>query len=257
MGADGLEASAAGKQQLRFRIGFRGGGGRCVWEKPSDGSSLLLTTLSPSGLNLHWRKVTTSENHKSHLRVGTKRWEQPCSEPEDIPRRQPEAIPPGTAHLPPQLTFACSYQACNLGLMELGLLFLFGLTITSTAGGRCHMGYLTTEAVLEAKGLQARFKVLSSLRFGALVWMHMTNSVCSFAGECKTEEALKDCGMRPVSTLQLFALSHEKVRKLVCGLTSLAESERCEPPSSSLTLASLEQGQVLESQTSDRLGSYS
>lgn len=50
------------------------------------------------------------------------------------------------------------------------------------------MGCLTTEAVLEAKGLQARFKVLSSLHLGVLVWMLMTNSVCSFAEECKTEK---------------------------------------------------------------------
>lgn len=40
-----------------------GWGGRCVWEKPRDGSSLLLTTLSPSGLRLHWRKITARENH--------------------------------------------------------------------------------------------------------------------------------------------------------------------------------------------------
>lgn len=50
------------------------------------------------------------------------------------------------------------------------------------------MACLTTEAVLEAKGLQGRFKVLSSLHFAVLVWMLMTNSVCSFAEECKTEE---------------------------------------------------------------------
>jgi len=48
------------------------------------------------------------------------------------------------------------------------------------------MGCLTTEAVLEAKGLQARCKVLSSLHLGVRVWMLMTNSVCSFAEECKT-----------------------------------------------------------------------
>lgn len=52
------------------------------------------------------------------------------------------------------------------------------------------MGCLTTEAVLEAKGLQARFKVLSSFRFGVPVWMLVTNSVCSFAEECKTEEGI-------------------------------------------------------------------
>lgn len=40
-----------------------GWGGRCVWEKPSDGSSLLLTTLSPSGRGLHWRRITARENH--------------------------------------------------------------------------------------------------------------------------------------------------------------------------------------------------
>lgn len=50
------------------------------------------------------------------------------------------------------------------------------------------MGSLTSEAVLEAKGLQARCKALSSLPFGVLVWMLTTNSVCSFAEECKTEE---------------------------------------------------------------------
>lgn len=50
------------------------------------------------------------------------------------------------------------------------------------------MGCLTTEAVSEAKGLQSRFKVPSSLHFGVLVWMLMTNSVCSFAEECKREE---------------------------------------------------------------------
>lgn len=49
------------------------------------------------------------------------------------------------------------------------------------------MDCLTSEAVLEAKDLQARFKVLSSLHFGALVWMLMTNSACSFA-EHQTEE---------------------------------------------------------------------
>lgn len=52
------------------------------------------------------------------------------------------------------------------------------------------MGCLTTEALLEAKGLRARFKVLSSFRFGVLVWMLVTNSVCSFAEECKTEEGI-------------------------------------------------------------------
>ncbi|POI32916.1 hypothetical protein CIB84_003332 [Bambusicola thoracicus] len=50
------------------------------------------------------------------------------------------------------------------------------------------MGSLTTEAALEAKDLQARIKVLPSLHFGAPVWIFMTNSVCSFAEECKTEE---------------------------------------------------------------------
>lgn len=55
-------------------------------------------------------------------------------------------------------------------------------------GGLCHMGSLTTEAALEAKDLRARIKVLPSLHFGALVWIFMTNSVRSFAEECKTEE---------------------------------------------------------------------
>lgn len=50
------------------------------------------------------------------------------------------------------------------------------------------MGCLTTEAVLEAKDLQARIKVLSSLLFGVPVWILMTSSVRSFAGECKTGE---------------------------------------------------------------------
>lgn len=66
-------------------------------------------------------------------------------------------------------------------------LLKYTVFVILTTGGRCHMGCLTTEAVLEAKGLQARCKVLSSLRFGVLVWMLMTNSVCSFAEECKTE----------------------------------------------------------------------
>lgn len=50
------------------------------------------------------------------------------------------------------------------------------------------MGSPTIEAALEAKDLQARIKALPSLHFGALVWTSMTNSVCSFAEECKTEE---------------------------------------------------------------------
>lgn len=50
------------------------------------------------------------------------------------------------------------------------------------------MGSPTIEAALEAKDLQARIKVFPSLHSGALVWIFMTNSVCSFAEECKTEE---------------------------------------------------------------------
>lgn len=67
-------------------------------------------------------------------------------------------------------------------------LLKYTIFVILTTGGLCHMGCLTTEAVLEAKGLQVRFKVPSSLPFGVLVRMLTTNSACSFAEECKTEE---------------------------------------------------------------------
>lgn len=67
-------------------------------------------------------------------------------------------------------------------------LLKYTIFVIITTGGLCHMGCLTTEAVSEAKGLQSRFKVPSSLHFGVIVWMLMTNSVCSFAEECKREE---------------------------------------------------------------------
>lgn len=38
-----------------------------------------------------------------------------------------------------------------------------------TTGGLCRMGCLTTKAILEAKDLQGRFKILSSLQLGVLV----------------------------------------------------------------------------------------
>lgn len=50
------------------------------------------------------------------------------------------------------------------------------------------MDCLTTEAALEAKGLQARLKVLPSPHSDVPVQMLMTSCVCSFAEECRTEE---------------------------------------------------------------------
>ncbi|KAJ7404936.1 hypothetical protein WISP_142609 [Willisornis vidua] len=60
----------------------------------------------------------------------------------------------------------------------------------SGAGGLCHMDCPTTEAALEAKDPQARPKALPSPRLDVPVWMLRMNSVCSFAEEWKTEEAL-------------------------------------------------------------------
>lgn len=49
------------------------------------------------------------------------------------------------------------------------------------------MDCLTTEAALEAKGLQGRPKVLPSRHPDVPVRMLVTSSVCSFAEECRTE----------------------------------------------------------------------
>lgn len=63
----------------------------------------------------------------------------------------------------------------------------YTIHVILTTGGLCHMDCLTTEAALEAKGLQGRLTALPSPHSDVPVRMLRTSSACSFAEECRTE----------------------------------------------------------------------